>query len=106
MQTKKPFEIILHVGRLTSLQSWVAKKSCHGQTLISKFSIFDYLSNFEGFRSYTFISDQKVKQKAIEIETAFFNLLGNPKGRTLDHFFSTSYVCHNFPYKLIPISMS
>ena len=36
MQNKKRFEIILHVGRLTSLQSWVAKKSCHGQTLINE----------------------------------------------------------------------
>ena len=26
MQNKKPFEIILHAGRVTSLQSWVAKK--------------------------------------------------------------------------------
>ena len=25
MQNKKPFEIILHVDRVTSLQSWVAK---------------------------------------------------------------------------------
>ena len=24
-KTKKPFEIILHVGRVTSLQSWAAK---------------------------------------------------------------------------------
>ena len=30
MQNKKPFEIILHVGRVTSFQSWVAKESCHG----------------------------------------------------------------------------
>ena len=28
---------------------------------------------------------KKSKQKAIEIETAFFDPLGNPKGRTLDH---------------------
>ena len=32
MQNKKPFEIILHVGRVTNLQNLVAKKSCHGQT--------------------------------------------------------------------------
>ena len=48
MQNKKPFEIILHVGRVTSLQSWVAKKSCHCQTLINECSISDYPSNFEG----------------------------------------------------------
>ena len=39
MQNKKPFEIILHVGRVTSLQSWMAKKSCHGQTFINECSI-------------------------------------------------------------------
>ena len=48
MQSKNPFEIILNVGRVTSLQSWVAKKSCHGQTLMNEFSIFDYPPNFEG----------------------------------------------------------
>ena len=30
------------------LQSWVAKKSCHGQTPVNECSIFDYHSNFEG----------------------------------------------------------
>ena len=44
MQNKKLFEIILHVGRVTSLQSWMAKKSCHGQTLTNECSIFDYPS--------------------------------------------------------------
>ena len=48
MQNKKPFEIILHVGQVTSLRSWMAKKSCHGQNLTNECSIFDYLSNFEG----------------------------------------------------------
>ena len=43
---KKTFEIILHVGRVTSFQSWVAEKSCHGQTLINECFIFDYPSNF------------------------------------------------------------
>ena len=49
---------------------------------------------------------KKSKQKAIEIETAFSHSLGNPKGRTLYHFFYASHIRHNFPYKLIPISMS
>ena len=50
---------------------------------------------------------KKSKQKAIEIETAFFfHSLGNPKGRTLDHFFYASHIRHNFSYKLIPISIS
>ena len=47
MQNKKAFEIIVHVGRVTSLQSWMAKESCDGQTLINECSIFDYPSNFE-----------------------------------------------------------
>ena len=42
MQNNKPFEIMLHVGRVTSLQSWVAKKSCHGQILINECSISDH----------------------------------------------------------------
>ena len=45
---RKTFEIILNVGRVTSLQSWVAKKSLHGQTLINEYFIFDHPSNFEG----------------------------------------------------------
>ena len=42
MQNKKPFKMILHVGRVTSLQSWVAKKSCHGQTVINECFVSDY----------------------------------------------------------------
>ena len=49
---------------------------------------------------------KKSRQKAIEIEVAFFHPLGNPKVRTFDHFFYASYIRHNSPYKLIPISMS
>ena len=48
---------------------------------------------------------KKSTQKAIEIEITVFHPLGNFKGRTLDHFFYSSHVRHNFPYKLIPISM-
>ena len=48
MQSKKPFDIILHVGRVTSLRSWMAKKSCHGQTLKIECFISDCPANFEG----------------------------------------------------------
>ena len=41
-------------------------------------------------------------QKAIETEIALFHSLGNPKGRTLDHFIYASHIRHNFPYKLKP----
>ena len=44
---------------------------------------------------------KKSRQKAIEIEIAFFHPFGNPKGRTLDHFFYASHIRHNFPLKLI-----
>ena len=49
---------------------------------------------------------KKSRQKAVEIEIAFFHPLRNPMGRTLDHLFYASHIRHNFPYKLIPISMS
>ena len=48
MQNKKPFEILLHAGRVTSFQSGVAKKSCHRQTLINECPISGFPSNFEG----------------------------------------------------------
>ena len=51
MQNKKPFELIFHVGRVTSLHIWVAKKSCHAQTLINECSISDYLSSLDMLRS-------------------------------------------------------
>ena len=43
---------------------------------------------------------KKSRQKAIEIEIEFFHPLGNPRGRTLDHFFYASHICHKFPCKL------
>ena len=99
MQNKKPFEIILHVGRVTSLQSWVAKNSYHGQALVNECSIFDYPSNCESFhcnspymqyyfkRFFVLHSSEvifsflikKSGRKAIEIETAFFIPLGIPR---------------------------
>ena len=54
----------------------------------------------------SFMLHKKPKPKAIEIELAFFHPLGYPKGHTLDYFFYASYIHHNFPYKLIPVSMS
>ena len=35
---------------------------------------------------------KKSKLKAIEIDIAFFHLLGNLKGRTLEYFFYASYI--------------
>ena len=63
-----------------------------------------YFKQFFGLHSSGIIFSFLIKrsrQKAIEIEIAFFHPLGNPKGRTLDHFFNASHIRHNFPYKLI-----
>ena len=121
MQNKKPFEIILRVGRVTSLQSWMAKKSFDGQTLILFLTTFPTLKACNSpymqyyFKRFSVLHSSEVmfsflikrsRQKALEIETAFFHSLGNPKGRTLDHFFYASHIHHNFPCKLIPISMT
>ena len=42
---------------------------------------------------------KRSRLKALEIETAFFHSGGNPKGRTLDYFFSASHIRYNFPTK-------
>ena len=49
---------------------------------------------------------KKSRQKAIGRKIAFCHSIGNPNGRTLGHFFCASHIRHNFPYILIPISMS
>ena len=49
MQNKNPFEIILHVGQVTSLQSWVAKNHVTVKPLfINECSISYYPSNSKG----------------------------------------------------------
>ena len=129
MQNKKPFEMILHVRRVTSLQSWVAKKSCHGQTLTNVLFLTTlatlkacnspymqyYFKRFFVLHSSDVIFSfliKKSRQKAIEIETAFLHTLGNPKSCTLDAFLLcfrcsrmysspvvSALVC-SFPYRL------
>ena len=42
ISTNSSIQVSVSKGR------WVAKKSCHGQTLIKECSISDYPSNFEG----------------------------------------------------------
>ena len=124
MQNKKLIEIILHVGKVGSLQSWKGsqKKSIHlygfdrdmifsHPTLKASNSPYmQYYSNrFFVLHSSEVIFSfliKKSRKKAIEIEITFFHSLGNPKGRTLDHLFYDSHIRHNFSYKLIPMSMS
>ena len=124
MQNKKPFEITLHLGRVTSLQSWKGsqKQNIHFKGLtVTRFFIHPtlkacnspcmqyYFKRFFALHSSEVIFSfpiKKSRQKAMEIEIAFFHPLGSPEGGTLDHFFYASHIRHNFPYKLIPISMS
>ena len=93
----KPLQ--MNVLFLTTLPTFKAFKSPYMQY----FKQFFVLHSLEVIFSFLI---KKSRQKAIEIETAFFHPLRNPKGRTLDHFFYASHICHNFPNKLIPISMS
>ena len=124
MQNKKPFEIILHVGRVTSLRSWVAKKIM-SRSNPYKWMFYFWLP-FQLWRHVTrptcniiwnglfFVlhSSEVIfaflikKSRQKEIEIAFFHSLGNLKGQTLDHFFYVLHIRHKFPYKLIPMSMS
>ena len=117
MQNRKPFEIILHVGQDTSLQSWVAKKSCHGQTLINKCSISDYPSTillttlkacnspymqyyfkrgffcFAFLKSYIFIADQKVKAKSNRNRNCIFSFPWESQGWHIGSFL----LCFTYP---------
>ena len=121
MQNKIPFEIIFHVGRVTSLQSWVAKnhvtvkplqmnvdflptlKACNSPYMQYYFKRFFALHSSEVIFSFLIKTS---RQKAIEIEIVlFFHSLENRKGCTLDYFFYASHIRHNFPFKLVPISM-
>ena len=111
MQNKKPFEIILHVGRVTSLRSWAANKSCRGQTFINECSISDYPSNFEGLQlalhailfqtvfcfaflgSYIFLSDQKVKAKSNKNRDCIFSFPWESQGSHTGSFL----LFHTYP---------
>ena len=96
--TVKP--LLMKVLFLTTLTTLKACNLPYVQYYFKRFFYFAFLG------SYIFIFDQKSRQKAIEIEVAFFHSLGNPKGLTLDHFFYASHIHHDFLYKLISISMS
>ena len=50
--------------------------------------------------NYIFNADLKVQANSNRNRNYIFHYLGNPKGRTLDHFFYASHVRHNFPHKL------
>ena len=97
MQNKKPFEIILHIWRVTSLQSWVAENHVTVKSLYMNVPFLTTLSTLKACNSpymqyyfkrffvlhpseviFSFLI-KKSRQKAIEIETAFFIPLGIPR---------------------------
>ena len=59
-------------------------KACNSPYMQYYFKRFFVLHSSEVIFSFLI---KKSRQKAIEIETAFFHPLRNPKGRTLHHFF-------------------
>ena len=90
----------MNVQFLTALPT---SKACNLPYMQDHFKQFFVLCSSEMIFSFLI---EILMLKAIEIEIAFFHSLGNPKGRTLDYNFYASHIRHNFPYKLIPISMS
>ena len=111
MQNKKPFEIILYVERVTSLQSWVAKISCHCQTLINECSISGYpsilgmtehygirgveLSRFSSYPSkrnqFISVNDSTSNHLEVSCGVSRGSVLG--LGLALCCFLSTSMIC-------------
>ena len=88
---------------MTCFFSHPTLKACNSPYMQHYFKRFFVLHSSEVIFSFLI---KKSRQKAIEVEIASFHPLGNPKGRTLDHFFDVSRIRHNFSYKLIPISLS
>ena len=112
MQNKKPFEIILHVELVTSLQSWVAKKKIMSWSNPYECFIFDYPSHFEGLflaalhaimfqtvfcfaflRSHILISDKKVKAKSNRNGNCIFSSSWESQGGHIGPFL----LCFTYP---------
>ena len=79
MENKRPFEIILNVGLVAILESWVAKNSCHGQTLINELLFLTTLPTLKACNSpyvqYYF------KRFFVCIPRKLYTLLQNKIGR-------------------------
>ena len=87
--TVKPLQMnILFLTTLLTL------KACNSLYMQYYFKQFFVLHSSEVIFSFLIKTS---RQKAVEIETAFFHPLGNSKGRTLDHFFYDSHIRRNFP---------
>ena len=97
--TVKPFKI----KECLFLTTHPTLKACNSPYMHHYFKRFFVLHSSEVIFSFQV---KKSRQKVIEVETAFFHSLGNPKGHAFDHFFCASHIRHYFPYNLIPISMS
>ena len=78
-------------------------KACNSPYMQYYFKRFSVSRSSDVIFSFLII---KSRLKAIEIDTAVFHSLGNSKRHTLDYFFHVLDIHDNFPYKLIPISVS
>ena len=87
----------------SSIELTTTLRACNSLHMQDYFKRFFVLHSSEIIFSFLI---KKSRLKVIEIETAFFHSLGNPKGCMLDYFFYASHIRHNFLCKLIPISMS
>ena len=75
-------------------------KACNSPYMQYYFKRFFVLYSSEVIFSFLI---KKSREKAIEIETAFFHSLGNPKSRTLDHFFYSSLQTDTYIDELVEI---
>ena len=94
---------------------WVARTSCHGQTLINECSTSDHLPTLKAcnsaymqyyFKRFFVLQSSEIifsflikrpRQKAIEIEIAFFNSLGKSLGMHIGSFL----LCFTYPSSLL-----
>ena len=90
-----------HITYLHTFAEYKAK-ACNPPHMQYYFKWFFVLHSSEVIFSFPI---KESRRKAVVIESAFFHSVGNPRGRTLDNFFYASHIRHNFPCRLIPISL-
>ena len=77
-------------------------KACNSPYMQYYFKRFFVLHSSEVIFSFLIKSQGKNNRH----RNCIFHSIGNPKGHASDNFFYASHIRHNFPYKLIPISMT
>ena len=58
------------------------------------------------FERYVFISDQNFTAEGNRNRNCIVYSLGNNKGGMMDYFFCALNICYNFPYNVMPSSIS